>query len=79
MKYANGDTLVNADHDIDTLHQDAGGATDYHLGGFQGTAALGVQDTVCKSSCNEHTLPYVGHVCGFGKPSHLVVRYAKGL
>ena len=34
---------------------------------------------ICKSSCNEHTLPYVGHVCGFGKPSHLVVRYAKGL
>lgn len=21
---------------------------------------------ICKSSCNEHTLPYVGHVCGFG-------------
>ena len=74
------DTLVNADHDIAIpFTRMLAGGDGLSPGRVQGTAALGVQDTVCKSSCNEHTLPYVGHVCGFGKPSHLVVRYAKGL
>lgn len=47
------------------------GATDYHLGGFRALPRSEFKIQYVNPR-NEHTLPYVGHVCGFGKPSHLV-------